>query len=42
MSSLRAEASRPAVGLARLPVYYGWVNLTVAALASLIPARPNA
>src|SRR5437773_9823172 len=39
MSSLRAEASRPMV--ARLPIYYGWVNLTVAALAMVgtLPGR---
>lgn len=41
MSSLRAEAPRPEVGLARLPFYYGWVNLTVAALAMVgtLPGR---
>lgn len=41
MDSLRVEANRPALGLARLPVYYGWVNLTVAALAMVgtLPGR---
>ncbi len=41
MDSLRAAANRPALGLARLPVYYGWVNLTVAALAMVgtLPGR---
>lgn len=41
MDSLRVEASSPPLGLARLPVYYGWVNLTVAALAMVgtLPGR---
>src|SRR5262245_13242513 len=41
MDSLRAEAARPGLGLARLPIYYGWVNLTVAALAMVgtLPGR---
>jgi MFS family permease len=41
MNSLQAEISRPAVGLARLPFYYGWVNLSVAALAMVgtLPGR---
>jgi hypothetical protein len=41
MDSLQAGANRPALGLARLPVYYGWVNLTVAALAMVgtLPGR---
>jgi MFS family permease len=41
MDSLRAGANRPAYWLARLPVYYGWVNLTVAALAMVgtLPGR---
>jgi MFS family permease len=41
MDSLRVAANRPALGLARLPVYYGWVNLTVAALAMVgtLPGR---
>jgi MFS family permease len=40
MESLRAEIPRPA-SLARLPFYYGWVNLTVAALAMVgtLPGR---
>src|ERR1044071_2599709 len=39
MNSLRAEAPRSAV--LRLPFYYGWVNLTVAALAMVgtLPGR---
>jgi MFS family permease len=41
MDSLRVETNRPPLGLARLPVYYGWVNLTVAALAMVgtLPGR---
>ncbi len=41
MDSLGVGANRPALGLARLPVYYGWVNLTVAALAMVgtLPGR---
>jgi len=41
MDSLRVEANRPGLGLARLPIYYGWVNLTVAALAMVgtLPGR---
>src|SRR5262249_58980344 len=41
MDSFRVEANRPALGLARLPVYYGWVKLTVAALAMVgtLPGR---
>jgi MFS family permease len=41
MDSLEAGANRPAFGLERLPVYYGWVNLTLAALAMVgtLPGR---
>jgi MFS family permease len=41
MNSFRIEAERPAFGLARLPIYYGWVNLTVAAAAMVgtLPGR---
>ena len=41
MESLRAESARLPLGLARLPFYYGWVNLTVAALAMVatLPGR---
>ncbi len=41
MNSFRIEADRPAFGLARLPIYYGWVNLTVAAAAMVgtLPGR---
>lgn len=41
MELLRSEANRPAPFFARLPVYYGWVNLTVAALAMVgtLPGR---
>src|SRR6266540_686854 len=35
MDSLGVGANRPALGLARLPVYYGWVNLTVVALGAV-------
>jgi MFS family permease len=41
MNSFRIEAERPAFGLARLPIYYGWVNLAVAAAAMVgtLPGR---
>ncbi len=41
MESLRVEADRPALFFARLPIYYGWVNLTIAALAMVgtLPGR---
>ncbi len=41
MDSLRVEANRPAMWLARLPLYYGWVNMTVAAMAMVgtLPGR---
>src|SRR5262249_38593795 len=41
MDSLRVGANGPAFGLTRLPFYYGWVNLTVAALAMVgtLPGR---
>ena len=41
MEGLRVEAARLPLGLARLPFYYGWVNLTVAALAMVatLPGR---
>src|SRR5437899_3288190 len=41
MNSLDAGVSHLPIGLARLPVYYGWVNLTVAALAMVgtLPGR---
>jgi MFS family permease len=41
VDSLRAEMPPPVVGLARLPFYYGWVNLSVAALAMVgtLPGR---
>src|SRR5215470_17668368 len=41
MDSLGVGANSPAFGLARLPVYYGWVNLAVAALAMVgtLPGR---
>lgn len=41
MNSLPAELPRPTIGPARLPFYYGWVNLTVAALAMVgtLPGR---
>lgn len=41
MESLRAEMPRPASGPFALPFYYGWVNLTVAALAMVgtLPGR---
>jgi sugar phosphate permease len=41
MDSLSTEAPRPAIGPARLPFYYGWVNLAVAAAAMVgtLPGR---
>lgn len=41
MNIAKAELARPPVLLARLPIYYGWVNLTVAALAMVgtLPGR---
>ncbi|MGH9755273.1 MAG: CynX/NimT family MFS transporter [Blastocatellia bacterium] len=41
MDSLEVEANRSAFRLARLPVYYGWAPLTVAALAMVgtLPGR---
>jgi MFS family permease len=41
MNIAKAELSRPPVLLARLPMYYGWVNLSVAALAMVgtLPGR---
>jgi MFS family permease len=41
MNSLPAELPHPTVGPARLPFYYGWVNLTIAALAMVgtLPGR---
>ncbi len=41
MESLRVESAHLPLGLARLPFYYGWVNLTVAALAMVatLPGR---
>ncbi len=41
MDSLRVDANRPGLGLARPPIYYGWVNLTIAALAMVgtLPGR---
>jgi MFS family permease len=41
VDSLRAEMPPPVGGLARLPFYYGWVNLSVAALAMVgtLPGR---
>ena len=41
MNAAKAELVRPPVLLARLPMYYGWVNLTVAALAMVgtLPGR---
>lgn len=41
MNIAKAELVRPPVLLARLPMYYGWVNLTVAALAMVgtLPGR---
>ncbi len=41
MSAVKAELVRPPMLLARLPIYYGWVNLTIAALAMVgtLPGR---
>jgi MFS family permease len=41
MNSLQADAPRPALFPARLPIYYGWVTLTMAALAMVgtLPGR---
>lgn len=41
MNIAKAELSRPPVLLARLPMYYGWVNLSVAAMAMVgtLPGR---
>lgn len=41
MNVAKAEFTRPPVLLARLPMYYGWVNLIVAALAMVgtLPGR---
>ena len=41
MNAAKAEFVRPPVLLARLPMYYGWVNLTLAALAMVgtLPGR---
>lgn len=41
MNIAKAELARPPVLLARLPIYYGWVNLTMAALAMVgtLPGR---
>jgi MFS family permease len=41
METLRVAVDRPALYLARLPFYYGWVNLTLAALAMVgtLPGR---
>src|SRR5215813_3401566 len=41
MNAVKAELARPLLLLARLPVYYGWVNLTVAAMAMVgtLPGR---
>mgnify|MGYP002784242051 CR=1 FL=1 len=41
MNIAKAELARPPIFLARLPMYYGWVNLTVAALAMVgtLPGR---
>lgn len=41
MNVAKADLARPPVLLARLPIYYGWVNLTVAALAMVgtLPGR---
>ena len=41
MNIAKAEFAHPPVLLARLPMYYGWVNLTVAALAMVgtLPGR---
>ncbi|MEO6725352.1 MAG: MFS transporter [Blastocatellia bacterium] len=41
MNALKTEAAETPIGLARLPIYYGWVNLAVAALAMVgtLPGR---
>ncbi len=41
MESLRVQTDRPTHFFARLPLYYGWVNLTIAALAMVgtLPGR---
>src|SRR5690349_13917142 len=41
MDSAKVELVRPPMVLVRLPMYYGWVNLTVAALAMVgtLPGR---
>jgi MFS family permease len=41
MSSFQADAPRPALFPARVPIYYGWVTLAVAALAMVgtLPGR---
>ncbi len=41
MNVAKAELTRPPVLLARMPFYYGWVNLTVAAMAMVgtLPGR---
>ena len=41
MDSVKVESSRPPIALLRLPVYYGWVNMTVAAMAMVgtLPGR---
>src|SRR5882724_11877727 len=41
MNALKTEVAGAPIGLARLPIYYGWVNLTVAALAMVgtLPGR---
>ncbi|HKX26155.1 MAG TPA: MFS transporter [Blastocatellia bacterium] len=41
MESLRVASERPGLLISRLPFYYGWVNLTVAALAMVgtLPGR---
>lgn len=41
MNSAKVELARPPIMLTRLPIYYGWVNLTVAALAMVgtLPGR---
>ena len=41
MTSLATETLPRPVGLARWPIYYGWVNLTVAAAAMVgtLPGR---
>lgn len=41
MDSLQIESNRPKLGLDRFPIYYGWVTMTVAALAMVgtLPGR---